>query len=66
MFEDLPLDNPKRREILPLMALISEASRLRAYNRALGTHLETLDDVPMDFAEAVIAWAGVLEEKGLL
>ena len=66
MLTDLPSDNATRRELAPLMSLISKASQIRNFNRALGTHLESLDHLPSDYVAAVIAWADVLAEKGLL
>ena len=66
MLADLPNDNPKRRELAPLMSLINKASQLRYFNKALGTHLESLDHLPSDYVAAVVAWADVLAEKGIL
>ena len=53
---ELPADHPKRKEVAPLMRLVSEAWRLATVNKALGTNLTTLDSLPVDFVEAVLIW----------
>lgn len=49
-----------------MMRLITQADRLRRVNKALGTHYDSLDSLPIDYVEAIVAWAGELEAKGLL
>ena len=53
---DLPSDNPKRKQLDPLIQLISQAARLAAFNKALGTNVTSLDTFPVDFVEVVIGW----------
>jgi hypothetical protein len=62
----LPIDNPKRQEVEPTLRLITEADRLRRFNKALGTHVTSLEAFPVDFVAAVVEWSVMLAEKGLL
>ena len=57
MTADLPLDNPKRMEYAPLMALVSHASRLATFNKALNLAERDFSAWPVDFVEAVLVWA---------
>lgn len=39
------------------MRMISEANRIRLFNKALGTHEIDLSPYPVDFVETVVQWA---------
>ena len=45
-----------RKEVAPLIQLISHAYRLATVNKALGTNLTSLDSLPVDFVETVLVW----------
>lgn len=64
MTTDLPPDNPVRMRLTPLINLISQASRIRAFNTALGTNITDLSSYPVDFVDAVIGWSRELENSG--
>lgn len=64
MTVDLPMDNPVRMRLDPLIMLISHASRIRAFNKALGTSVTDLSVFPVDFVTAVIGWAGTMDNAG--
>lgn len=49
-----------------MLRLITEADRLRRFNKALGTHVTSLDSFPVDYVAAVLEWAVALAEKDLL
>ena len=57
MTADLPADNPSRKRLEPLMQLVSYASRLSSFNKALNLSERDLSAWPVDFVEAVIGWA---------
>jgi hypothetical protein len=56
LISDLPPDNPKRKELMPLMHLIGEAYRVSVFNRTMGTNLTDLSALPIDYVAAIIAW----------
>lgn len=57
MTADLAADNPARKRLEPLMQLISHASRLATFNKALNLSERDFSAWPVDFVEAVIGWA---------
>lgn len=61
MTVELPLDNPVRMRLAPLIGLISQASRIRAFNKTLGTAVTDLSPYPVDFVDAVVGWAQELD-----
>lgn len=48
------MDNPVRMRLEPFIRLVSEASRLRAFNHYLGTNVTDLRAFPVDFVEVAI------------
>lgn len=57
---ELPADNPVRMRLGPLIALLSQAARLRAFNHALGVSVLDLTPYPVDFVDVVVQWNGTL------